>query len=262
MTRSTTYPTHPEGLPDTLEGGKYLVRFAANASELEAIQRLRFEVFNLELEEGFEESHATGLDQDRFDPVCHHLMVLDTTGETLVGTYRIQTYEMAAGSGGFYSAGEFDLEGLPIEVRKDSIEVGRAAVAKDYRNQKVLFLLWRGLAAYMKKNRKRYLFGCCSLTSQDPAEGKQAMDHLREKGHCHPTYLVRPHADWICYEEGFDPGPPEQPVKLPKLFRNYLRYGAKVCAPPALDRSFKTIDYLVLLDTQHLGRMARALIFA
>ena len=132
---------------------------------------------------------------------------------------------------------------------------------KDYLNQKVLFLLWRGLAAYMKKNRKRYLFGCCSLTSQDPTDGKQVMDHLIEKGHCHPEYVIRPHADWRCYEDGFEPGSPEVPVKLPKLFRTYLRYGAKVCGPPALDRFFKTIDYLVLLDTDRLDRVTRALFF-
>ncbi len=32
-------------------------------------------------------------------------------------------------------------------------------------------------------------------------------------------------------------------VKMPRLFRTYLRYGAKVCSPPAIDRQFKTIDF-------------------
>ena len=262
MADPTSYPTLPERLPEPIDGpGKYIMRFASTQAELEAVQRLRFEVFNLELKEGLDESHETGLDRDRFDPFCHHLMVLETEHDSVVGTYRIQTDEMAQTCGGFYSADEFDLEGLPLAVRANAIEIGRASVALEYRNQKVLFLLWRGLAAYMQKNDKRFLFGCCSLTSQDPALGKWVMDHLLKKGLCHDEHTVLPQPDWACYAEGFDPGPPDEEIKLPRLFRTYMRYGAKVCGPPALDRFFKTIDYLVLLDTQELDRISRALFF-
>lgn len=263
MTQPTTYPVFAQGLPDPFDGpGKYKLRFASTLAELEAVQRLRFEVFNLELGEGLEESYATGLDQDRFDPVCHHLMIDDAKTGKVVGTYRIQTLEMAEAHGGFYSADEFDLEGLPADVLANAIEIGRASVALECRNQKVLFLLWRGLAAYMQENAKRFLFGCCSLTSQDPADGKWVMDYLEQHDHCHPQYVVQPQPDWACYEAGFDPGPPREKIKLPRLFRTYMRYGAKVCGPPAIDRIFKTIDYLVLLDADELDGMTRALFFA
>jgi putative hemolysin len=33
----------------------------------------------------------------------------------------------------------------------------------------------------------------------------------------------------------------------------YIRYAAKICGPPAIDRDFKTIDYLVLLDVHELN---------
>ena len=60
--------------------------------------------------------------------------------------------------------------------------------------------------------------------------------------------------------------PPEVPaseekVELPQLFRIYLRYGAKVCGPPAIDRFFKTIDYLVVLDTAVLDSETREMFF-
>jgi putative hemolysin len=32
----------------------------------------------------------------------------------------------------------------------------------------------------------------------------------------------------------------------------YLRYGAKLIAPPAIDRAFGTIDFLTLIDTAQL----------
>lgn len=260
-----TYPCCPELIPEgTIERGPYALRFARSRDELEQAQRLRFEVFNLEMGEGLEESFATGRDEDRFDPVCHHLLVLEPAGR-VIGTYRMQTAEMAAQNLGFYSAGEFRLDGLPAEIVGRAIEVGRACVAQEYRNRHVLFLLWQGLAAYMLHNRKRYLFGCCSLTSQDPVLGRRVMDHLVERGLVHPTVDVQPQPDWRCYDEGLPAPPPHaaaEEVKLPKLFSLYLRYGAKVCGPPALDRYFKTIDYLVLLDLDDLGAEARAMFFA
>jgi putative hemolysin len=250
-------------IPDEhLDRGRYSLRFATTGQELEAAQRLRFEVFNLELGEGLEESYVTGRDEDRFDPVCHHLLVADLA-DNVVGTYRLQSSEMAAEHIGFYSADEFDLTRLPDDVLNDAVEIGRACVAKPHRNRHVLFLLWTGLARYMMHNEKRYLFGCCSLTSQDPVLGKRVMDHLEAHGHVHPTIRVAPQPDWRCYTEPFDPerSIPSDEVKLPKLFSLYLRYGAKVCGAPALDRIFKTIDYLVLFDREDLDADHRATFF-
>ena len=47
----------------------YSIRFAKTKEEILAALRLRFEVFNLELNEGLASSHATGLDEDEFDEV-------------------------------------------------------------------------------------------------------------------------------------------------------------------------------------------------
>ena len=116
--------------------------------------------------EGLESSFLTSRDLDEFDDLCHHLIVEDTDSGRTVGTYRTQTGEMAEAARGFYSAMEFDLSHFPAGVLENSVELGRACVAGDHRNAHVLFLLWKGLAAYVAHNQKRYLFGCCSLTSQ------------------------------------------------------------------------------------------------
>jgi len=39
---------------------------------------------------------------------------------------------------------------------------------------------------------------------------------------------------------------------VPKLLMAYLSIGAKICGPPAIDREFKTIDFLTLLDLDSL----------
>jgi putative hemolysin len=50
---------------------------------------------------------------------------------------------------------------------------------------------------------------------------------------------------------------PHPEVKIPKLLRTYMAIGARVCAPPAWDREFGTIDFLTLLDLQQLSASAR-----
>jgi putative hemolysin len=244
---------------ETLADARYVVRFVQNAEEFDAVLKLRFEVFNLELGEGLQESYATQRDQDEFDLSCHHLIVVDKKSAQIIGTYRMQTYEMAAANG-FYSAAEFDLKRLPEEVIKNSVELGRACIVQAHRNGRVLFLLWRGLAVYMMLMKKRYLFGCCSLTSQDPHEGKQVMDYLQAHGHVHPDLQVLPQPDFVCYPDDFV-AQRKFAVKIPRLFRIYLEYGAKVCSPPAIDRRFKTIDYLVMLDIAALDQRSFRMFF-
>lgn len=247
-----------EETPIEIAGGRYVVRLAETIEEIDAALKLRFEVFNLELGEGLDSSFRTGRDRDEFDSSCDHLIVTDQTNGNVVGTYRLITIEMARHTGGFYSASEFDLNYLPQEVLNQALELGRACIAQSHRNRQVLFLLWKGLARYLKARRKRFLFGCCSLTSQDPGDGNQLWAQLKNRGHMHPTLFVPPRSGYECRSvEGRS-----SEVEIPKLFRMYLSIGAKVCSPPAIDRVFKTIDFLVLFDIDAMDFVTRRMYFA
>ena len=250
--------------------GRYLARFAQTSQEIEAALHLRFEIFNLELGEGLASSYVSEQDRDEFDDSCHHLIVLDTHEERVVGTYRLQTGEIASAGTGFYSSREFDLSQLPQGVLENSVELGRACIAKDHRNTHVLFLLWKGIAAYVAHNQKRYLFGCCSLTSQDPCEGNRVFDYLKANGHLHEQFSVSPEAglECVCAATAGKSKLPwlaersrSSDVVLPKLFKIYLRFGAKVCGPPAIDREFKTIDFLVIFDVDGMDQRTHSLLF-
>jgi len=238
--------------------GRYTVHFAQNAIEVDAALKLRFDVFNLELGEGLNESFETQRDEDLFDARCHHLIVQKKDIGEVVGTYRMQTREMANAGSGFYSDGEYDLSALPDSVLANAIEVGRACIASEHRNSRVLFLLWRGLAMYMTHMQKRYLFGCCSLTSQDPDEGNLVAAYLQQEALMHPSFRVMPRPEFVC--DGSLPNGRVR-TKLPKLFQIYLDHRAKVCSPPAIDRQFKTIDFLVMLDLEDLDPRVRRLYF-
>lgn len=262
--RPVVYPARPAALPPVdRRAGSYVLRFARDAADLDAVQRLRFRVFNRELGEGLEESWRTGRDADAWDDVFHHI-VIEHVGDrrpgTVVGSYRMQTGEMAMLYDGFYSACEFDLAGLPRDVLLDSVEIGRACVDPAHRNGRVIHLLWRGLAAYMLWNRKRHLFGCCSLPTLDPAIGLAAWRQLRAEGYANAPWRVAPRS---CIECDVPPGI-ERPVpafELPALFQSYLNLGAFVCGPPVVDADFRTIDFLVLLDTDRLDERTRRTFF-
>lgn len=238
----------------------YRVRLARDASELERALRLRYSVFNVELGEGLAASHTTGLDTDPYDLWCHHLLLIDEEEDRVVGTYRLQTGAMARAGQGFYCAQEFRIDQLPPDVVADSVELGRACVDGSHRMGHALFALWRGLAAYLTAIGKRYLFGCCSLTTQDPAQGLLAHAWLQSHGRMHPQFRVDVQPGFEC--EG--PMPDQVDVdrfELPQLFGTYLRYGAMACGAPAIDREFGTIDFLVLFDLANLDPRLRRLFF-
>ena len=78
------YPIFTDSIPTReICEGRYIGRFARTRDELDAVLKLRFDVFNLELGEGLESSFLTSRDLDEFDDVCHHLIVEDTEGKFL-----------------------------------------------------------------------------------------------------------------------------------------------------------------------------------
>jgi len=230
----------------------YATRLARNADEIRAAQVLRYEVFNLELHEGLASSYTTGLDADPFDAVCDHLIVEYVPTGSIVGTYRLQMGANAAANLGYYCAQEFHFD--PFEpLRREIVELGRACVHKQHRNLIVLGLLWKGIATYAKERGGRYLMGCSSLTSQDPAVGGSAYASLCRKHLVAPEYRTTPLPAYECSLRDLA----AEPVEIPKLLRAYLTMGAKICGAPALDPHFKTIDFLTLLDLDALHPLAR-----
>lgn len=231
----------------------YAVRLAQTDADVQAAQKLRFEVFNLELGEGLAHSFATGRDADPFDAICNHLLVEQTETGEVVGTYRLQTGRMAAARRGYYSEQEFDFTAF-APMRDELIELGRACVHRAHRNLHVLGLLWKGIADYARERGARYLCGCSSLTSQDAAEGASVYAELCRKHLAPLEFRTRPMPGYECSLAQLA----EHAPKVPKLLRAYLSVGAKICGPPALDREFKTIDFLTLLDLQSLPVSARS----
>jgi putative hemolysin len=249
------------------------LRLAESDADRNAVCRLRFKVFNIELGEGLADSYHTGLDTDEFDLFCEHLLVEDkleaNPARRVVGTYRMQSGETAARNLGYYSEQEFNF--APYEpLRADILELGRACIDREHRTPEVLTLLWRGIAQYASQTGLRYMVGCSSLTSKDPQEGWLVYRQL-ERYKVSPEFETMPTADYACPSEQGDrhtqpsprleelslPTPPPYQAKVPKLLKTYMALGARICGPPAWDREFGTIDFLTLLDLKMLSPSAR-----
>ena len=272
-TLSISLPVIPAKPRIHAEVGRYRLRMAQTPEDRDAACRLRFKVFNIELGEGLESSYQTGLDTDHFDVFCEHLLVEDKLesdpAKRIIGTYRMQSGTTAARNLGYYSEREFSF--APYEpLRPNVLELGRASIDREHRTPEVLTLLWRGIAQYATDMGLRYLIGCSSLNSKDPAEGWQLYRQL-ENYRVPPEFATEPTTAYACpTEQGGahtqqspctdDPGqnaPPTEQVKVPKLLKTYLAIGARIGGPPAWDREFGTIDFLTLLDLRLVSHAAR-----
>jgi putative hemolysin len=230
------------------------VKIATEPREIEQAQRLRFEVFNLELNKGLQSSYDRGLDVDEFDPFCDHLIVRDLGGGEVVGTYRLLRGVQARQNIGFYSEKEFDLSRIKT-LDGELMELGRSCSRRDFRDRALIPLMWEAITEQVRKHKVRYLFGCGSLYTTDPAEVSAVYSLLKSKYYAAEAYRVRPVGKCVF------PGITEEPSsadeqglfqKLPSLIKGYLRIGALVCGPPALDQEFGTADFFLLLDFGNL----------
>ena len=234
--------------------GEYQVRLARGAKDVVAACRLRFRVFNLEGHNGLEASYLTGIDADEFDAVCDHLIVIHRPSQEIVGTYRMQTGRSAQRNLDYYSAREFDF-GPYESLRSELIELGRACIHRDHRSFRVLALLWRGISEYARQRGGRYLIGCSSVNSQDPRLAASVFERLR-------PFLVGAQLQTSAkpeYRLQLQSGHDDEP-EIPKLLSAYLSMGALICGPPAIDREFKTIDFLTFFDLSTLSESRKRFI--
>jgi putative hemolysin len=250
-----------------IRAGQLEVRLAESPAEVQAAQRLRYRVFVDELgAKPGAEALRTGLDADKFDAYCDHLLVLDhAKGDgmaAIVGTYRLLRRSVAQAHDGFYTATEFDiskLESTPGEI----LELGRSCVDAEHRNRPTMQLLWKGIAAYVFRHDVKLMFGCASLPGIDPAAHAAALTYLH-RNHLAPAAvraralperhvamdLAPAAASHEAAASAFDAR--AVVAALPPLIKGYLRLGGFVGEGAVIDREFNTIDVCILVVTDEV----------
>jgi putative hemolysin len=242
---------------------------STDPSLIEAAQRLRYDVFTstpgFTLPAAAGDRHS-GLDVDRFDEFCDHLLVRDDDTGELVGCYRMLAPTGAIAAGGLYTATEFDVRAFDA-LRPSLVEMGRAVVRDGHRNGGVVLLMWAGILAYLDRYGYDYVTGCVSVPIGDQTDGdvpgsqlRGVRDFILSRHAAPPQYRVRPYRPVRINGKALDDiAAPPRPT-VPALMRGYLRLGAQVCGEPAHDPDFGVGDFCVLLDkdradTRYLRRL-------
>ncbi|TVR40125.1 MAG: GNAT family N-acetyltransferase [Planctomycetota bacterium] len=237
-------------------------RFHILTAEDEAMRekalRLRHDVF---LHEILGRSSDTLVDQDDFDDICDHLLILEAASLRPVGTYR---FISSSFSQRFYTQTEFDLGNL-LNSPGDKLEMGRACIHPEFRNGFTFIALWKGLAGYISRHRVSRLFGCSSINNTDPATIAAIQDYLQRHDYVDDSYGCQPLPTFrlaglvdaqrqvqslSLTERVANDGYIE--AMIPPLLWAYLEAGAKVVSSPAYDADFACMDFLTVLNTDRL----------
>ena len=126
---------------EPIRAGNLIVRLAINEAEVVAAQELRYRIFCEEMGgQANPEVQAQKRDFDKYDEVCHHLLVIDDSRDDehqVVGTYRLLTRDNMETIGSFYTESEYDVDKIKANGGK-LLELGRSCVEQQYRTRPVL----------------------------------------------------------------------------------------------------------------------------
>ena len=207
----------------------------------------------------FEQSNGNKIDSDEFDELCDHLVVVDksVSDDFVVGTYRLLLKPKLKKQQKFYSQSEFNISNLLNSNNKNStlLEAGRSCVHKNYRDGRIIKLLWRGLATYIVNNQVDLIFGCASFPSCDY---KLFRDQLSYLHHFHrpPKFLDTSPLEnlkanfKIIKKEALNSA--EEFRKLPPLIKAYIRAGSWIGSGAIVDSKFNTTDVLIILNSKKI----------
>ena len=229
---------------------KITVSWARHQDEVRQAQRLRYQVFALEMGAALG-GNLPGHDIDLFDDYCEHLLVRDADSREVIGTYRVLTPTQAKRVGSTYSDTEFDLTRLRL-LRDRMVELGRSCVHAEHRHGGVILALWGALAEFMGRNQLDIMIGCASIPMQHSGatSGQAAASIWRQVRQSHLAaidYRVTPRLALPVerLDDSLD-------VEPPALIKGYLRLGAKVLGPPAWDPEFNSADLPMMMRVADL----------
>ncbi len=249
--------------------GPLEVCLANSVKELRLAQRLRYEVFYEEMSAVADaQTQLTRLDRDRYDDLCDHLLVLDHNSQVrykpfsklkpqIVGTYRVLRQEVADQNGGFYTAGEFDIQRL-MDRHPDMnfMELGRSCVLKPYRTKKSIELLWHGIWSYVLMHNVDVMIGCASIEGTDPDQLAEQLSFLHHFASAPDDWQVSALPDQYVDMNRL----PKDKVdyraalrSLPPLLKGYLRLGAFFGNGAVIDHQFGTTDVLIIMPVSKLN---------
>lgn len=244
-----------------IDAGRFTVRLAETEEDVAAAQRLRYVVFVEEMgASASPEDAALRRERDSFDEHFDHLLLIDNEAKPddpldgVAGVYRLLRGTVAAQGCGFYGEAEYDLTKIR-QYPRDTMELGRSCVGKDYRGGAAMHLLWTGLGQYVADHNIEIMFGVASFHGNDPKALALPLSYLHHN-HLAPEDLrVRTRDEFFV---PMDVVPADQINRadalkqIPALIKAYIRLGGFVGEGAYVDHAFNTVDVCLLMDTSRM----------
>lgn len=232
----------------------FKVKLVETEEELYKVRRLRYEALVLHhrnpSEITFEQSYT---DEDRR---CDNLIVVDTNNGEVVGSYRFITRDILPKIDGFYSEWGFnvdDIKNQPYGI----LELGKAAVKKEYRNGQVIKLMFKGASIYAKEHNLRLLFGIITMDEMTDGDLRNLFSYL---------YHLSPQTDPTLQPYALEPSIPMNSVpidqidvakakrQIPTAVKAYIALGCKFAATACpRNKLLHHADMLIMLDIENMN---------
>lgn len=223
------------------------------------------------------EGTNNSIDLDEFDSYYYHLFLWDDEEKNIVGAYRMG---MGAdifknyGIDGFYLQDLFRVEPELYGMMRQSIEMGRAYIVKEYQQKPMpLFLLWKGIVhTTLRHPEHKYLIGGVSISNQFSNFSKSLMIEFMKSHYWDPYVAQYIHpkkefkvklkdadkefvfdetkADLNKFDRIIDEVEPGS-LRLPVLIKKYIKQNAKVIAfnvDPLFNNSVDGLMYIKISD--------------
>ena len=223
--------------------GRYSVRLAVSDADLAACQALRHRCF----------FRAAGVDADRFDARCTHVMIAGERG--LVSTFRLLLIPDGMDLSRTYTAQSYDLSALAAYPGA-KLELGRFCIDPSVMDGDVLRVAWGALTQLVDANDVRLLFGCSSFDGIDPAPYVAAFGVLAARHQPPAPWWIGRKAEAVLpLEKAVQRGGAQQ---MPPLLRTYLMMGGWVSDHAVIDRVMQTLHVFTALEIAKIpaGRAA------
>ncbi|WP_299921585.1 GNAT family N-acetyltransferase [uncultured Pelagimonas sp.] len=214
--------------------GRYSARQATTDTDIDRVQRLRGLAFD----------RSGGIDSDRFDALCDHVLIEDRTTNALVCCFRFLQFPDGREIGQSYSSQFYELAQLH-EFEGRIVEMGRFCVHPDFSGDPdILRVAWGAMTVYVDANKVELLFGCVSFAGTNPVVYQDAFAALQER-HLAPR-------KWAPMVKATNVIPFEKDVtikrdakqanlQMPPMLRTYLLMGGWVSDHAVVDHEMNTL---------------------
>ena len=216
-------------------------------------------------------------DLDGYDIYYRHLFIWDSENKMIVGAYRIglgDEISYSYGKKGFYLQELFKIKPQFNSVLKNSLELGRSWIRKEYQQKPLpLFLLWKGILKYLIDHPNyRYLVGPVSISNSFSQFSKSLIVDFIYRNHfdTEMAQMVKPRKKFKIDYSKIDAeiltssssslknldsliGEIETThLKVPVLLRQYIALNAKIICFNIDPKFSDSLDGFLILDLENI----------